>query len=224
MAMNLADIRSYVRSHLDLDEEDLPNTLLDVFIREGSKRIEQAEKRWPFYEQTYEFTTTADQSDYEIADIASDINEIVAMRGPRWEMRWIGRDEGDARFPRNIDNNGEPVWFSIWADTIRLFPTPDESYTIIVRAYRKPVDWVALGAGEEPDLPDELHNTVAMWALARAYGQQDDPELAAFYERQFADEMMLFRRRFVDAPPPSLMQLNGGGRVTRLSRMRFDWD
>lgn len=43
MAMTLQQMRDYIRLHLDLDEDDLPNTLIDIFIREGSKRVERAE-------------------------------------------------------------------------------------------------------------------------------------------------------------------------------------
>jgi hypothetical protein len=221
--LDLQAIRDYVRGHMDLDIEDLPDVVLDVFIREGSKRIERAEARWPFYEETFTLTTTVGTSDYDFSTIASNVDEIASIVGPRWTLRQLGRDEGDSDYPLNITSSGEPAYFSVWGSTLRLYPVPDTSYNLVIRGYRTANDWVADGSGAEPDLPSDLHNTVAQWALARAYAQQDDPEMAALFERQFADEIALFRRRFNDAPRMQPIVLNGHTTSPQPWRPRYDW-
>lgn len=209
---------------MDLDIEDLPDVVLDVFIREGSKRIERAEARWPFYEKTYTLNTIASQNDYTISDIGDgDLIEIAAISGPRWVLNQLGRDEGDYDYPLNVDSTSEPAFYSVWGGVLRLYPLPNAEYALTIRGYRSAVDWVTLGSGQEPDLPDELHNTIAQWALARAYAQQDDPEMASFYERQFADEVRLFQRRLNSSPRTQPIVLNGHYRAARLWRPRYDW-
>lgn len=223
--MDLQHIRDYVRSHLDIEVEDLSDTLLDTMIREGSKRIERAEERWPFYEKDFPLTTVAAQRDYTFNSIASDLRAIHAVRGEQWELRYIGVDTGDKRWPRNIQQTSEPSHFGIWSDTLRLYPDPDNVYQLIVRGYRTPIDWVSLGAGSAPDMPDELHNTVAMWALSRAYYQQEDLELGAVYERMFADELNEFRRRIAGTPFAQPLIANSAPNVPLLPlRMRYDWE
>lgn len=227
MALNLQQIRDYVRVHLDIEIEDLPDTVLDIFIREGSKRIERAEDRWPFYEKVFPLTTVAAQRDYVFAtDIAEDLESVHGIRGEQWEMRNLGVDQGDMRWPRNISQTGEPSHFAVWNKTLRLYPDPDGAYDLLIRGYRKPLDWVTTGAGESPDLPDELHNTVALWALSRAYNQQEDPELGAVYERMFSDELNEFRRRIAaEETRPQPLVLNSRVRVPLLPyRMRYDWE
>lgn len=226
MALTLDDIRTFVRAHLDLDTEDLPNSVLDVFIREGSKRIERAAPRWPFYAKTWTLTTVGGQRDYAFSAIATDVDQIAAISRDDMPLSWVGADVYDIVNPTNTLGSGKPVRYTWWGTTLSLHPTPDAAYALTVRGYRTPTDWVAAGAGANPDLPDELHNTVATWALAKAYTQQEDPELGSVYERQFAEELAEFKRRIDSTPLPQPLVLNG----TATSRMwpapwppRFDW-
>lgn len=225
MALNLQQIRDFVRAHLDIEAEDLPDTVLDIFIREGSKRIERAEERWPFYETTYDLPTVVAQRDYLFTDISPELDSIHGIRGEQWELKYIGADYGDKRWPRNIQQTAEPSHFTTWGTTLRLYPDPDQIYDLIVRAYRKPLDWVAQGSGGTPDFPDELHNTVATWALSKAYTQQEDIEMGQVYERQFADELNEFRRRLNNTPQPQPLVLNSARKFPLLPvRMRYDWE
>jgi hypothetical protein len=228
MAYTLQQIRDYVRSHIDLELEDLPDAVLDVFVREGSKRVERAEKRWPFYEAEYTFATVSGTEDYDIeGTFGTALSEITSIVTPEHgPIRWIGRDVADTHFPLGSDATGEPVAFSEWAGTLRLYPTPDAAYTLQVRGYRESSDWVADGAGGVPDLPGDLHNCIAQWALARAYAQQDDPEMAQLFERQFADELNFFRRRLNDSPPAQPLVMNGTRSTARriTGRLAYDWE
>jgi len=72
-------------------------------------------------------------------------------------------------------------------------------------------------------MPVELHNTVAVWALQRAYGQQEDPELAASYERMFNDELNLYRRRFTQMNTAQPIILGGNTLTSLLRPPRYDW-
>lgn len=222
--MNLQEIRDFVRQHIDIEEDDLPDAVLDVFIREGSKRIERAEKRWAFYAQRWEYTTESGTDEIPFTSIAADLKEIQAIKGPRWRLQYLGQDLADEVWPENVTSSSEPTHFSIERDTLCLWPTPNDAYVLQIRGYRTPEDWVAAGAGAEPDLPDDLHNTVATWALARAYAQQDDPEMASIYERQFADELNEFRRNINSMPAAQPIVLNGRSGPTSPGRLRFDWE
>lgn len=223
--LNLEQIRAFVRGHMDIEVEDLPDAVLDVFIREGSKRIERAEKRWPFYAKRWTYSTVADTDEVDFTDIGTDVSQIQAIKGPRWRLKYIGMDIADEVFPENITSTSEPTYWSVENETLFLMPVPDGAYSLQIRGYRKAADWMAGGAGAVPDLPVDLHNTVATWALAKAYAQQDDPEMASVYERQFADELNLFRRRMHDTPPAQPLVANGGfGSERSLGRMRYSWE
>ena len=67
-----------VRDISDLDTVDLPNSLLDTFIKEAFQRIVALERRWPFYQETYTLNTVANQRPYTISAIG-DIREIISI-------------------------------------------------------------------------------------------------------------------------------------------------
>lgn len=231
MALSLQQIRDYVRLHLDLEIEDLPDQVLDVFIREGSKRIERAEPRWPFYEISATLVLAAGESSTTKTNIAADLDQVTGIEHTGnvfWPpLVWIGHDSLQDLKSHRPGSSGRPIHFSEWAGSVFFFPAADIEYTFTVYGYRKAADWIADGAGATPDLPDELHNTIALWAVSKAYSQQEDPELASLFERQFADELNEFRRRLVITPHNQPLVLNGGASpspVQRLVRPRFDWE
>lgn len=224
--MSLQQIRDYVRTHLDLDQDDLPDVVLDAFIREGSKRIERAETRWPFYQANYTLSTAAGVSDYDKAlAISTELDQVATVLDPSYgALKWLGMNTLQELQARRPSSSSRPRYFAEWGGLLTLYPTPDQVYTLTVRAYRRPLDWMAGGGGAEPDLPDELHNTVALWAMAKSYAQQEDPELAALYERQFSDELDEYRRRLVITPHPQPMVLNGGtAQLNFPVPLRYDW-
>jgi len=170
--------------------------------------------RWPFYEQTYPLALVTGQSSYPISTIGGDLDQVesIVVDDRRLPLMWIGMDELNQLQITQSGLSARPVYFSQWGDSIYMFPTPDQAYGLTVRGYRRAQDWIANGAGAEPDLPDELHNTIATFALAKAYAQQEDPELSALYERQFSDELQEYMRHLSITPYSQPLVLNGGPR------------
>ena len=78
MAMSLTDVRLMVRNISDLDTTDLPNSVLDDFVKEAFQRIIVLERRWPKYQETYTFNTVVNQRPYTIATIG-DIREVISL-------------------------------------------------------------------------------------------------------------------------------------------------
>jgi hypothetical protein len=69
VAQTAATIRQFVRDITDLDTADLPDSLLNMYIRDGYYRILDLEKRWKFLEETFTFNTVVDQRAYTIAEL-----------------------------------------------------------------------------------------------------------------------------------------------------------
>ena len=67
MAYTLEQLRTYVRQHLDLDQSELPNELIDVWARDASTKIARTRKRWPFLETSWTLTTVASTRDYALS-------------------------------------------------------------------------------------------------------------------------------------------------------------
>ena len=217
--MNLQDIRDYVRSHMDLELEDLPDVMLDVFIREGSRKIEYSEQRWPFYERTATVATSPSTGTVSLASLG--LRKVASVVFDQEPLRWISVEEYDDLWGYY---EGRPTKYAEWEGSILLGPVPDQAYDLLIRGYRPQDDWVAAGTGAEPDVPEELHNTVALWALHRAYAQQEDPEMASFYRAVFDQELNEFGRRITEMPLHRPLVMGGAALRRRRSRPRYDWE
>lgn len=220
--MDLQAIRDLVRSHLDLELEDLPDPLLDAFAREGSHRIEQAERYWPFYQQVFTYAIGQNEVSTPLTTIHADLTEIAGVvRDDGSSLRFVGPREFERR--QLPEQSGTVSFFTQWGETVFWGPIPAEATNVSIRGYRRANDWVADGAGGVPDMPVELHNTIFLWALAKAYAQQEDTELSSTYERMFNDELNLYRRRFTQMNSTQPIVLGGNNRHGFLRPPVYDW-
>ena len=123
-------MRDYVRNIVDITNNDIADTTMNTFIREGYDIVVYSEKRWPFYEVSLTFSTVGGQSDYSMADIATNlsithddvtfsgaaapknvgIREVAALRTDNRVLAYIGRDAGDILYPLETDGIGTP-WY-----------------------------------------------------------------------------------------------------------------
>lgn len=231
-AMTLGNIRTQVQGMLDIASGDIPASVVDTFIAQGFDAIVYSEKRWPFFETSTTFSTVAGQSDYTLATIGTGITqgmrEIFSLRTDDQICEYIGRDLGDFRNPLDGLGSGSPRHWSYWGDSVRFYPTPDSVETVYVRGIRNPTDFPSsmdgnAASGSTPNLPDPFHPLLAVYAASRAYLQQEDPTMAAQYDRQFQIELDNVARRYADSPAPQPMMLNHRARTFNNFRfpMRF---
>ena len=218
--MTLAQIRTQVQGLLDISDGDIPTPVLDTFIRQGYNAIVYSEKRWPFFETSTTFSTVGGQSDYSLSTIGTSITqgmrEIFALRTDSDVCEYVGRDLGDFANPLDGLGSGSPTHWSYWGDSVRFYPTPDAVETIYVRGVRNPTAFPSTldgnGNNIAPDLPSPFHPLLAIYAASRAYLQQEDPTMAAQYDRQFQIELDNLARRYADTPAPQPMMLNSRAR------------
>ena len=72
--MQLSVMRDYVRNVVDITTNDVSDATMNTFIREGYDIIVYSEKRWPFYEAATTFNTVADQKDYTLSEIGTNLS------------------------------------------------------------------------------------------------------------------------------------------------------
>lgn len=224
MAYTLEELRQYVRQHLDLDEDELPNVMLDVWARDASVKIARTRKRWPFFETSWTLTVGGGVADYNLNSLSPVPDEITSIVRNDRRLVFMGRDEAEAAYLPYQQHSGEVTFWNVWGDELRLYPTPSGTDTLFLRGYRKVADWVADGAGAVPDFPSEFHDAIRLYLLAMAYLQQEDPEMAQQFIQAFNGEMDLLKKQFGDAPGSYPLVLGGGPRVRRGAGMRYPFD
>lgn len=191
--MTAADIRQQVRSITDLDTDDLPDSLLNLYIRDGFYRILDTEKRWSFLEYSFTFNTSPDVREYSIAEMAdeplSQVVSIVDNRGTGYRLDMIGFDMAEQTYIGSYDTAGDPLFYAVWNNQIHLYPKPNNRRTLVCRGYREPFDWQTEGG--DVDAPASLHFALVYYACSRVYQQLEDAAMADMYKRSFDEGVAL---------------------------------
>lgn len=197
--MTLADIRTYVRDYFDLDTEDLPDRLIDRWVSEGWGKIVRYRPNWPGFQTATELAVEPTTSTYP-----SPLKDIESIEGPDRFLVHLDAASAERRFIRGgiEDPADKPVAFSVYANSIRLWPTPSAAGTYVVRGQRAAVNPLADNNPNAPiDLPhpDAVEMLVA-WVIARVALRESELETAQKYEDHFAQGMQLLAKDETDSP------------------------
>lgn len=221
--MNLQDYRNYVRDYLDLDVEDLPDRLIDRWVEEGFRRIARHRGNWPFYEATTSVIVSPTAgSEYIVL-----MKDITAVEGPDGALLRMAASEAERRYwnGTSYDAPNRPQSFSVWANKVRIWPEPDTTYTLTVRGYRYPRDWMAEGSGATPDLPEDFDEVLLAWVMHKAYIHQDEPEQGMVQKATFDEGLAVLAKDELRAPtftPIVLNSVRSGGGNGLPSALRLD--
>jgi len=212
MAMSLTDVRLMVRNISDLDTTDLPNSVLDDFVKEAFQRIIVLERRWPKYQESYTFNTVANQRAYTISTIG-DIREVISLvdtstSGNRLTM--IAYDDAEEIWLGATDTASRPFFFALWDGQLHLYAKPDLVYPITVRAYRNPVYTWLTTITDPIDCDEWFHILLVYFVLSRVYQRQEDPELSQMYLKSFEEGVAMARRDLMKSPSARPILLSGG--------------
>jgi hypothetical protein len=218
--------RDFVRLYLDTDTEELPDQLLDVFFDQALTRIDRASRRWRFYEAEFALATVASTQSHTFASIDATLQDVTTVQGQRWQLEPLSHEIAQRKYAFFIGEQ-EPMFWSTYADTLYLWPTPGDAYSLVVRGYRKmtrPAD-----AGAAFDFPEDFHPLVLEYALARAYEQQDDDVMSQQKFLRFEQELAELKTRW-ETPPSGGTVLGAGTRRTPWhgqdlpSRLLYDFE
>lgn len=80
---------------------------------------------------------------------------------------------------------GAPSDYLIYSNTLKVWPTPDGVYTILLDYYAVPD-----ATSESPSIPEEHRHILVDWALARCYARENDYNSSNFHRGLFETELM----------------------------------
>lgn len=240
--LTLAQMRTFVGELSDLDigfdeNDDISTDLVNGFVKEGFQKVVALSTRWPYYQTTYTFTTTANQRAYSTfaqfqpssgtPKSITDISQITAVvnNGPsagnngqgnaliyldqaRCESIWVGsQDQADI-----------PAYFSIWANQLNLWPKPNDVYAITLRGFRNPLLTWMQDENIAIDISPQLQLPLVNYVMARIFQFQEDPEMANEYMRSFERGIAVIQGNLT-APSSNRQLIMSGG----LQLTPYDW-
>lgn len=184
--MNLSEIRNAVWRHLDLDFEDLPEELIDGFVRQGQREILNAEVEWPHLRKKWTLNVSTADTDLSTAAVDLRPSSIEAVIGAGGEYVWMAAPTLARRVAEGslVVQPRTAGYFSVTGSTLTLWPAPTGATTVTVFGQRTAT--VPTNPSDIPDVPADAHDVLYEWVLAQVYLQQDDLEQHQLHMQLFA--------------------------------------
>jgi hypothetical protein len=187
--MNLQQLRDYIRAQLDVDEEELPNALTDIYLAEAFMRTISQENRWPFYETRWDVAKVDSDPTITLpADCDPPGIDALIDANNGYRLMQIANELAEDRFIGMAATANNPSYFSLLGREIYLWPsmpTGSDARNYHLRGHRYSKDWIAEGASGIPDCDARLHQLLAHYAIALAYAQQEDEVLEDVYMKRW---------------------------------------
>jgi len=210
----LLELRSVVRTQTQTDSGDLPDSTIDTYLQQGFERTINGETQWPFYAQTWDLVRDPAESTIVLP---GDVNPpgIMTLGNTDTGMRlgMVPQEFAESRFLALTPTSGGPATYSVWGDTLYLWPAPagnNGHLNYRLRGYRRPVTW--LTPELSPDCDPRLHLPLTHYASALAYAQQEDEVLEATYMQRWQQDAELARRAIMEPVHPRPMVMGGSVR------------
>jgi len=216
--MDVQTLRSYTRAQMDVDESDLPDTILNIYLQEAFDRTMAATNQWPQTETSWAVTLLPGNTavtlppDLNIPSIVS----VVTANGTNssYRLSYVDQEKAEQNFaPLSTAGAANPAYFSIWGGQMFLWPrlSLEAPFNLLLRAHRQPV-WDN-AASTIPDLDPRLHATLAYFALSLAYAQQEDDVLEGIYLARWTRDLGQQMKMIMEPQHARPMVMHGGSPV-----------
>lgn len=210
--MDVVALRAFVRNHLEVDDEELPDSLLNVYLQDAFERTVALDNRWPRNETTWHAAKVLDST---VVNLPPDvlIPSIISITptGTFQRLIYMTHENAEDMFASTgTITQGNPTYWSTWGRELSLWPNPGPtvSFDLTVRGYRQPV-WDN-AASTIPDIDDRLHPALAYYAMALTYSAQEDEILEGVYMARWDRDAKAFMGAIMDPPRHRPLVLNGG--------------
>lgn len=130
---------------------------------------------WRFLEKSATAPTVADQHTYDLpTDI--DTHKIEALSDRTYDRKYIfvPYDRFSRMFPDPSVSTGSSIYWTLFANVIRLFPVPNTVWTMYID-YVKKITALTDSGSSNTDVPPKYDHIIIAGARAYAYGF--DPDL-----------------------------------------------
>ncbi len=138
------------------------------------KDIQTRQPRWRWLEKTATFPTVVNQMSYDLpSDLQGGGDKIydIRQKDSPVKLRYIDQGTLDLLEPDPGDSSGDPFHYTVFSDSLRLWPVPSSVMTMYIR-YLKNITALADTATAN-EIPSQYDNVVIDGALVHAYRYEE---------------------------------------------------
>ena len=223
--MTVDEIRAVVRLATMVDSGEISDAQLLLWINESIYDVAMRDD-WDWLEAETTFATVAATQAYAITSMTSGDEmqsiEFVIRDGQQRPLIPIAHSQAMALWGDNV-TSGTPKYFSIYKESVYLFPIPDAVETINVHYIKPPSELSA--AADTPAWIGTFHNLVVPYVIAQVWKQQEDYAKAQMSMAEYFDRLDMMKRAYQARQNTGPWTL-GAGRSTRTGvaePFRNDW-
>lgn len=214
MSYILSDIRTKVRNRVRDSAYD--STEITNYLNDTQNDVFN-EYRLPFMETTQDYTLATGTADITNgsalpANFVLPIDLILTSNGrektiPIKDVRQMDMDHPD--YENNTSQpSGEPQAAYKYGQTIRVYPEPDQAYTVTLRYYKKPT--LLSADADIPSLPSEFEELLVIGASYRVLQVKDNYDQAGVLENKYKEmlDKLVMKYARNQTGQPTLMRIN----------------
>jgi hypothetical protein len=157
---------------------------------------------WPFLEAETTFAITS--GSVSVTE-PTDLSKVLAVRIDSIPRKLVPeRYENILASDPGLEVTGAPRAYYFVGDQLRIYPEPDGDYTASIYYSRFPSELASDDTESEILIPKRHQRLLVVGTLYKLYLMEDDPELAAEFERHFESRIERVRadmhNRQIDRP------------------------
>lgn len=193
MAYNLGDLVTKVQQRVR--DTGYSSAEIKNYINDTQNDVFN-EYRLPFMEATQGYTLTAGVSDITDgtglpANYVQALDLLLTSDGQEKPLVYQDVRYIDGNYPDADDTGTHPagipeLWYN-YADTIRVYTTPDDAYTVTLRYYKKPTELTS--DADVPEVPSEFGELLVAGAAYRVLQVKDNYDQAGILQNKY-DELL----------------------------------
>jgi hypothetical protein len=141
-----------------------------------------ADPNWPFLEDRDTSLTVTSSGE---VSLPADVWRVTGVYNATDKIPLApipGQAQFRHYFPDPANGLGIPLYYRLRSNTLEVYPRPATTTSLELDVLVPPA---ALTSGDEPVFPEEYHRILIVGALAKAYEDDENLEMAAHYQGRF---------------------------------------
>lgn len=168
MSLDIVQMRTKLRKPLGVDEDDLPDVDVDLLLNTSYWELLD---KFPFREKevTATFQTTIGTRSYDMPQPFEALRQLSILDPSTNEHTPLKRMtvfEYETKYVEGVDNYAMPCKYTREGCFARLWPTPDDIYTITIKYWTTLAD---LADGSDPIIPQAWHEIIVFGGIWRGF-------------------------------------------------------
>lgn len=216
--LSIVNMRAGIRKATGVEEgdPDLTTPDIDLYL---NRALWELDNKFPFREKekTVTFDTIAGTRNYDVPE-PFDAVKTLAIKdyysNETKTLRYMETFEYDNNYDTDEDSQGKPWGYTREGCFVRLWPTPDKAYTIILKR------WITLDdltdTVQYPDIPRVWHEVIQLGGLWRAF--------IDFGDVSRANQIKNHQISLINSIVPTQAKEEGNDKYAGVEVLRSDYD